>query len=155
MSKVKDIDRGWSKIKTQALSSGNSVSIGIRGSGGGKNDLAMIGLYHEKGGKRVGWPKGCPPKRSFIAGTIDGNKWKYQLALDKVADRILGGVISKKQGLQGLGFLLVSNIKARIKKGILPSLANSTKKKKRKVGKAKDTPLIFRGRLINSITHWL
>jgi hypothetical protein len=155
MSNIKDIDRGWNKIKYNALHGQNRVSIGIRGGGIGKNDLATIGLYHEKGGKRPGWSKGCPPKRSFIGSTIDEKKWKYQLALDRVADKILSGAITKSKGLHGLGFLLVKDIKSKIRKGILPALADSTKKAKARIGKAKNTPLIFRGRLINSLTHWL
>jgi len=152
---VKDKDRGWKKIKKNVLHKTNSVSIGIRGQGVGKSSLASIAYYHEKGGKRVGWKNGCPPKRSFIASTIDKNLMKYQLALDKVASRILSGLVSKKTGLHGLGFLLVKGIKSTIRSGITPPLAESTKKQKARIGKSKNTPLIYRGRLINSIIHWL
>ena len=150
MTRMVDIDRGWKRILKSAMDKHNNVSVGIRGSGSGKNDLKMIALYHEKGGKR-----GRPPKRSFIAPTIDKNKGKYLLALDRVADRIISHGISKTQGLMALGKIVEGNIKATIIRGIAPPLAESTKRIKRKHGLAKLTPLIFHGRLINSITHWL
>lgn len=147
---VKDIDRGWKRIKKQALSHNNAVKIGVRGSGTGSKNISAIATYHEKGGKN-----NRPPKRSFIASTIDGNVWIYQRALDKAADKILSGSMSKNRALRQIGLLLVRNIKKRIRSGISPELAESTKKRKAKHGGAKNTPLIWTGRLINSITHWL
>lgn len=150
MSKIKDIDHGWKNIKKAALRGGNSVRVGVRGSGSGKNSLASIASYHEKGGKR-----GRPPKRSFIGSTFDRNKAKYQLALDRVVDRILSGHATKIQGLSAIGDVMTKNIKATIIKGILPKLAISTKKFKAWHGHPKNTPLIFTGRLYRSITHWV
>lgn len=155
MSKVIDRDLGWKKIKRKSLSNRPySVNVGIRGHGTGKTNLATIGLYHEKGGKRPGWKKGCPPKRSFIGDTIDKNLSKLMHGLDTIASAISAGKGSKKQGLYAYGKLVENMIKGRIKSGILPRLAASTIKYKSRYT-AKVTPLIFHGRLINSITHWL
>lgn len=151
-----DKDRGWKKIMSKIRKTRvKSVSIGVRGQGTGKSDLATIALYHEKGGKRPGWKKGCPPKRSFIGPTIDQNQSKYMRALERIASRIAIGKINVKQGLFGLGSLVERHIKRKIRAGVLPQLAESTKKFKAKHGKPKNTPLIHHGRLINSITHWM
>lgn len=153
---VIDKDRGWQKIRKNAKKARkNAVAIGIRGQGTGKSSLATIGLYHEKGGVRSGWTRGCPPKRSFIGPTIDSNKSKYMFALGHIASKVLSGKLMVSRGLFGLGALVENHIKQRIGSGILPSLADSTKKFKARHGKPKSTPLIHHGRLINSITHWL
>lgn len=152
-------DKGWNKILREARKTSggkNSVLVGIRGRGSGKKDLATIGLYHEKGGKRQGWTRGCPPKRSFIAPAIDSNKSYYLRLLDKIHDRVLRGLSGKSQGLFALGSVIEMQIKNRITAGIAPELAKSTKRqKKAKYGGYKNTPLIRTRRLYNSITHWL
>lgn len=93
---------------------------------------------------------GRPPKRSFLRSTMDAKKGVYQLVLSKLAVDIFSLRATKHQSLLKLGALVVSDIRSRIVSGINPPLAASTLRQK---GSSKSTPLIYRGRLLRSITH--
>jgi hypothetical protein len=97
--------------------------------------------------------RGNPPKRSFIGATMDIRKNQYMRLLGKFASLVVSLRATKESMFELLGQIVVSHIRSYIIAGIAPELAESTKAFKAKHGNAKNTPLIFHGRLLNSITY--
>lgn len=107
--------------------------------------VAEIGEIHEIGGGNV-------PARPWLRPVVDGRKAFIQARVRRVAEAVLKG-LDPVQGMRLLGFELVRIIQTRIRAGIPPALADSTKERKRnKAGQYKDIPLIYTGQFIGSIT---
>lgn len=152
---VEEIDLGWDEIVASLLKEGERkpvADVGVVGASAAEEhdgptnvDLASM---HEFGGK-----DGRPPERSFIRSTVTAKRRSYDEIFSRGAklvyerktdvDTILGLVGSKSQ----------SDVRATIRAGIEPELAESTQAAKERAGKAGSTPLIDTGQLINSITY--
>lgn len=108
--------------------------------------VAEIGEIHELGGGNV-------PARPWLRPIVDGRKAFVQARVRRVAEAVLLKGLAPEQGMQLLGFELVRLIQARIRAGIAPALADSTKERKRnKAGQYKDIPLIYTAQFIGLIT---
>ncbi len=174
--KVRVIDdaREWKKLeKVFAKNSRKpaTVSVGVQGDdvAGAGGDLSLVdqATVHEFGSM-----DGRIPQRSFIRSTFDRKTATYQRLVNDVARKVLDGVIDADTALGLIGEKFVSDVKATIRAGINPPLADSTlAMRNRKIAKLSGsknqskateataagfpsgsvTPLIDTGRMINSI----
>lgn len=123
-------------------SMGLYVVVGITGDKG--SDLVTIGAYNEYGsedGKR-------PPQRSFLRATYDEKREEYVALVGRGLDAAMTGKGTVRTALERIGWRVATDVKLRIRKGILPENAPITIKLK---GSSK--PLVDRGRLLQSISH--
>lgn len=140
---VIDRDLGWKRLgKALRDTSWNAVDVGVpsgsqRRDGGPTN--AEVYAWHEYG-------TGTIPKRSSLRATFDKNFLLYQKIGATLGLQVLLGRIPKRQALQILGLKFANDIKAAIRAGIPPALAESTAAAKRST-----TPLIDTGQLIGAI----
>ncbi len=104
--------------------------------------VAEVGEIHELG-------LGAPP-RPWLRPVVDGRSSFVKDRLKRVAQGVAFGKVTAQQGMNLLGQELVNAIRARIRAGISPELAESTKARK---GDNKDTPLIHTAQFIGAITH--
>lgn len=87
--------------------------------------------------------------RSFLAGWVDESEAKIKEDLRKAAAAVVSGKLpSMEIALERLGLKFVGDIRARIRAGIEPALADSTIERK-----GSSTPLINTGQLQSSILH--
>jgi hypothetical protein len=147
---IRDIDRGYRKLMTQALemAKGMSVTVGIHEAEGQKShgELAVIdvGTINEFGG-----PNNNPPRRSFIRDWADENRTAHEENLRKIAVAVLyGKTPSMKIAFDRFGLRCVGEVQKRISDGIDPPQAESTIARK-----GSSTPLIDTGLLRASIAH--
>ena len=155
--------------RVRALSGGRKVRVGIladkpkdavKGStskkariqrkvaakSGSTKTLLEIAVIHEFGAGHV-------PARSFIRATMDERAADIQKLQIAVARQVLAGALTPEQGLSQIGAKVAAWVQARIVAGIAPPLAESTRRRKRRLsGKGKDTPLILTGQLKSSVT---
>lgn len=123
-------------------SHGLYVVVGITGDKG--SDLVTIGVHNEYGskdGKR-------PPARSFLRSTYDEKKDEYAAMVARGLDNAMTGKGSVRSALDRVGLRASTDVKLRIRKGILPENAPITIARK---GSSK--PLVDTGRLLQSISH--
>jgi hypothetical protein len=147
---VKDIDRGWAKLKAEMrrTNSNTVVAVGVQGPEAtaaredGINN-ATLASVHE-----FGSGDGRIPERSFIRATIDTHKDKYRELSRKLGIRVIEGKLTTWTALGLLGERVTADIKRRIQRGIDPELKEKTKERK---GSSKQ--LIHTKVLLGSITH--
>jgi hypothetical protein len=145
---VKEIDKGWTKIRAELLKlrEKSVVLVGIQGELAsqphGDASNVEIGSWQEFGTSRG------VPERSFLRATIDTNRQRYAAMIQKSAERIVTGKSTVEKELALWGERVVGDVKQRIAKGIPPPLKDATIKRK---GSSK--PLIDSGQLRNSITY--
>lgn len=149
--KVKVIDKGWNKIKAQAivLAKGKVCAIGIQGSAAelesaehGPMTNAELAAIHE-----FGAPKAGVPQRSFIRSTIDENKDRYQEELNRIGSGFYAGE-SVEQSLLLAGERVKKDIIDKINSKIPPPLSPITIERKH----GETTPLVKSGQLRNSLS---
>lgn len=147
---IRDLDRGYRKLMTQALdmAKGMSVTVGIHEAEGQKShgELSVIdvGTINEFGG-----PNNNPPRRSFIRDWADENRTAHEENLRKIAVAVLyGKTPSMKVAFDRFGLRCVGEVQKRISDGIAPPQAESTIARK-----GSSTPLIDSGLLRASIAH--
>lgn len=104
--------------------------------------VAEVGETHELG-------LGVPP-RPWLRPVVDGRTNFIKERLKRVAQAVALGRLTAEAGMNLLGQDLVNAIRERIRAGISPELADSTKARKQD---NKDTPLIHTAQFIGSITH--
>lgn len=144
--RIVDRDLGWRRLgKALRDTSAVAVDVGVRADGAARADggpsNAEIGAWHEYGTSTV-------PKRSWLRATYDRN-WPIYAKMGRLlADQVLVGRLDKRKALTIVGVKFASDIKARIRAGIPPALADSTIERK---GSSKQ--LIDTGQLIGSISH--
>ncbi len=145
---VVDRDKGFARLMRQAGISAD-LRVGVltdepHKEGGGKT-VAEIGEIHEIGGGNV-------PARPWLRPVVDGRRAFIQARIRRVAEAVLRGQVKADEGMQLLGFELVRLIQNRIRAGIPPELAESTKARKTNaLGQSKDIPLIYTAQFIGSI----
>lgn len=104
--------------------------------------VAEIGEIHELG---LG-----VPARPWLRPVVDGRKAFFRDRLRRVAAWTLQGKITAAVGMDQFGREMVRIVQTRIRAGIPPELAESTKKRK---GANKNIPLIHTAQFIGSISH--
>jgi hypothetical protein len=143
---VVDRDLGWRRLgRALRDASAVAVDVGSREDGparrGDGPTNAQIGSWHEYGTSRV-------PARSFVRSTFDKNWPIYRAAASVLGRKILIGGMTKQRALMILGAKFAADMKAKIRAGIPPALAQSTIDRK---GSSKQ--LIHTGQLIGSISY--
>lgn len=152
---VKDIDRGWNRIRKLARL-GPVVDVGflgVKGTGrhaNGTQSVAQIASYHEYGG---GKNKNRPPKRSMIFEWVTDRKKAIVAETVKIAGIMVDGRYTQHQAIGALGSFAQGDIQLRISKGIAPPLKESTLLRKTVRGKVGTTPLIDTGQMRASVGH--
>lgn len=154
---VKDTDKGWKAMRARVAKSagGNTLAVGILGDDVGKphrpeegepaSDITIgeIGEVHELG-------LGNNPVRSWLRGYVDGNSAQIEKKIDRIAQAVIKGTLTKEEGLNLLGLDIVGGIQKRISDGIMPQV---TAKHQARKGAGKTTPLINSGQFRGSISH--
>ena len=147
MSGVKDIDRGWKRIKRDLRDlDGSNTKVGIHSgqlhsSVDGVSDMVMIGAANEFGTKNI-------PSRSFMRDAFDKNKQVIGDLQDSLFAKVITNTISARQGLSILGEFMTNKIKLSIKNLKTPPNKPATIQRKKS-----SNPLIDKGQLVQSITH--
>ena len=145
---VTDKDRGYARLLRASREKLPTLSVGLLTEEQHKDSeltVAEIGEIHELG-------LGVPP-RPWLRPVVDGRAALIRARLRRVAEAVVIGRVTAREGMDLLGQELVNIIRQRIRAGIPPELADSTKARKAAAGAPKDTPLIFTGQFIGSITH--
>ena len=158
IGEVEEIDRGWDKIRADLKAIASvppALDIGILGkdatSAHGEDGPtnAEIGTMHEFGGA-----DDRPPERSFLRSTMAEGNQKYFALTQRVVTLVYEGKLALSQGLGLVGARVLGDVRAKIRAGISPGLAESTKLKKTVAGKTGNTPLIDTGQLLNALS-WI
>ena len=142
---ITDRDLGWKRLgRALRDATVSAVEVGVQPGSTRKGDdgptNAEIAAWHEYGTSRV-------PARPFMRPTFDA-KWPVYRAFSSVLGRkVLFGALSKRQALMALGLKYASDVKAHVRAGIPPALAQSTIDRK---GSSK--ALIDTAQLIGAIT---
>jgi len=154
--KIRDVDRGAkAMLERIAGATLTNVTVGVHEAEGGEAHDEADGLtildvatMHEFGGTDEDGNE-SPPRRSFIGDWADEAEQENKSDLRKISQAVIKGKVpSLEQGLERFGVLAVAKVQARIRSGIAPELADSTKAQK-----GSSTPLISGGQLLGSITH--
>ena len=146
MSAIKDVDRGWNRIKRLARKKGH-VEVGFLGSkgsarhSGSRQSVAQIASYHEWGTPNI-------PRRSMLDDWMVKRAKEIVAATNKIGAEVLDGRATMTQALGRLGVFAQGDIQARIARGIPPPLAASTIRAK---GSSKQ--LIDTGQMRGSVSH--
>lgn len=147
-------DNGFARMVRQAGIRAE-VKVGIltdeeHEQGHGKT-VAEIGEIHELIG--VPTKDGGRVLRPWLRPVVDGRKAFIRQRIQRVAEYTLKGRVTATEGMRLLGFEIVRLVQARIRAGIPPELAESTKRRKTNAaGQTKDIPLIYTGQFIGAIT---
>ncbi len=140
-----DRDKGYARLLRATRERMPGLSVGVlteEQHDGAKMTVAELGEIHELG-------LGVPP-RPWLRPVVDGRTSFVKDRLKRVAQGVALGRVTAAQGMNLLGQELVNAIRARIRAGISPELAESTKARKQN---NKDTPLILSAQFIGAITH--
>lgn len=129
---------------------GGEITVGVHGEEGAKMHpdadmtVAEVMAMHELG-------LGKQRERSWLRKFLDGNQERYErMAADTMAS-IMAGRVTRKQGLERLGYLVTDEMRENIVTGkIEPALAPSTVAKK-----GHGIPLLASAAGVNAITFKL
>lgn len=153
--KVVSKDRGWKGIVNTAFSiNGATVKAGLVGEKAQRihKDSSLsnaeIGTIHE-----FGAPGANIPERSFIRSTFSANQRKYAALAEKLGMAVFQNRGTIRGALEILGATMESDIKATIRAGIPPPLAQATIDRRSLRKKDREIPLIDTREFINSISH--
>lgn len=158
MGNFTDKDKGWNKmITTFKVNSGETAGfVGyLRSSGeykkkqtgkGSKTSqdeitMAQLAAVHERGSS-----DGTILQRSFMGSAIDENSKDLKRLVKKMADAVVMGKLSKKQGIGLVCQKLKDLFIAKINSNVQPALKKATEKRK-----GSSHTLIDTGQLKNSI----
>lgn len=150
---ITEKDLGWAHIKKEMAKMAKKpfVKVGYQGESGVKKHqdpktvgppppnvptVVDIATFHEFGTEDI-------PERSHLRATMDRNAAKYQSTMADLKDKILdasSGVTTEK-ALGLMGQMATGDVKAYIRGGIDPALAESTirRKNRRQIAKAEGT----------------
>lgn len=125
---VIDRDLGWKKFKKSILKVASrpvAIRVGVQGDdkASGGASLVNIATVHE-----FGSTDGVIPQRSFIRSTFDSNLRKYERLVDAMTKSVLLNNTTAERSLGLIGMKFVADVKATIRAGIDPPLAESTLK---------------------------
>jgi hypothetical protein len=151
---VREIDKGWNKIKRELKKLDKAYTkVGIQSDAGkaedGKTDLVVIGATNEFGTNRAGKNKNVTiPERSFVRTGIDKNKKKIDAFTAELIGKVEDLEITAIRAVGMLGEMGVGLIKKRMTDLRTPPNAQSTIDQK-----GSSNPLIKDGRLRDAIDH--
>jgi hypothetical protein len=143
---VKDIDRGYKRIRDLARGSGGKVAVGVlEGPVREDSNLTNAQLYsiHEHGAPQAGIPA-----RPSLGPTIDEKKGEYAKLASRLGDMMLTGSMGEEQALALLGERAVADVHRTIQRGVPPPNTTATIKAK---GSSKQ--LIDTGAMNQAITY--
>lgn len=149
-TRVRDVDRGWRKVRREVIKPTQYVTVGIHGSEDARDgeigNVALMAI-HEFGSESAGIPE-----RSVIRHTIDTNITAYRRLVHTIGQQIYNGRISVGQGLNLIGLKVAADMRGTISRtpGGWPALQDATVAS-RQFGGSK--PLLDRGELQKSIKH--
>lgn len=149
--RVRDVDRGWSKLRRQIFGVDKHVTVGVHGEESDRNDgpIGNVRLMtiHEFGSELAGIPE-----RSVIRHTIDKNVNAYRRLIKKLVNQVYRVRLTTKQALELLGLKVASDMRRTIDKtpGEWPALKPATVTA-REFGGSK--PLLDRAEMKRSIKH--
>lgn len=144
---VKDIDRGYRRIREIARSSGGAhVVVGVL-DGPIREDAGMTNaqLYniHEHGAPQAGIPA-----RPSLGPTIDEKRGEYRRLSRHLGDSVLTGTMTQGQALALLGARVVADVRRTIQRGVPPPNAPATIR-----AKGSSKPLIDTGEMNRAIDY--
>lgn len=153
---VLDIDRGWKKLREQLQAAkGAHTKVGVQADARRQDasPMVVIAMAHEFGTEDKN-----PPERSWLRSTHDENREKIAILMRAEWKAILAGTSTPMRSLGLIGAWMQAKIQNKIRKGIAPQLADSTKKRRAgpdasHVGPRVFTPLIDSGQFVESIRH--
>jgi len=155
---VKEIDKGWKRIKKQLLDSSRLVvKIGVIGGGGEHNYNVHSDVEGKGEGSNIDLPKlaimmeyGVPSKgisaRPFIAQTYEKNSANTKKFIDAVVSGFYSGAHDLKTGANKIGIWYKGKIQETFRTGSFEANKPKTVAKK-----GSSRPLIDTGRLRQSI----
>ena len=148
-SAVKDIDRGWARIRRELRQlDGAYTKVGLQTGAehadpqsGDLSDLVMIGAVHEFGTRRI-------PQRSWLRTAFDSNRTAIQGMKTTLFGKVLENRMSPLQAFQLLGEFFQAKVRANIVKIKSPANAPSTIARK-----GSTNPLIDTSQMLQSVRH--
>jgi HK97 gp10 family phage protein len=141
---VKEIDRGWNKIKAELLDVKNIVvDVGVQAGSRSEDgqDMASIAAYNEFGTEHT-------PSRPFMRSSFDENVGKIDQFAQNAIEKVVSKRLSTGQAMHLVGLKMTGIIQRKIVAG--PWILNAISTVMRK---GSDRPLIDTGRLRQSIRH--
>lgn len=153
---VFDIDHGWKQIR-RALESakGAHTKVGVQADTRREDasSMVVIAAAHE-----FGTEDNRPPERSWLRSTHDENRERIAILMRAEWKQILLGRSTPMRSLALIGEWLEAKIKAKIRKGIAPPLAEATIRARRGAdpshkGARVFVPLIDTAQFVQSIRH--
>ena len=146
---VKDIDRGWNRIKRQLkIADGSFTKIGVqqgevrKNAEGGTSNMVVIAAVQEFGTEHI-------PARPAQRQAFDKNRRSILAFKDKMLNAVLDNKFSTKLALGLLGEFATAKVKSQITKLRTPPLKNPSIKR----GGSGANPLVDTGQYRASITH--
>ena len=143
---VREIDRGWGRIKQQLASlDGAGVKVGVQSDAGtpdgSDTPIVEYAFYNEMGTRHI-------PERPFIRSTADEKRRAWNSIIDRVVAQMYRGTMQPRRALDMLGQQATRDIQQKITTLRDPPNAASTI-----AIKGSSNPLIDIGTLRNSIRH--
>lgn len=122
---VRDIDRGWKRIRRQTtLMKRAGVRVGVQSSEPPRDDgtsMALVAAANE-----FGTADGHIPERSFLRSTVDENRANYNRIIRRLKDDILSGRRKIWESLSLLGQKVQTDVQRKIASNVPPPNAPST-----------------------------
>ncbi len=142
---VSFVDKGLSSLLARVQKANPVLPTEIGVIAAGDAETAYLARIHEMG-------LGTAPQRSFLRGTLTANRKRYSALAGRAYAKFLDGTWSLEQASMAVAIEIVSDIQARILRGIAPRLAMATVAAKSHAGMSKpNTALFATGALFNSI----
>jgi hypothetical protein len=152
--KLRDIDHGYKALRHRLLDAakGARVTVGLHeaeGSAASEDDESLtvldVGIINEFGGSNGD----NPPARSFVSGWADEAEEANKDDLRKIGEAVVMGTVpDAKTGLARAGLKFNGDMQRRMRSGIEPENAQSTKDQK-----GSSTPLINKGQLWGALSY--
>lgn len=144
---VRDIDRGWKRIRRQLPKfNGAAVLVGIQSDEAPRDDgtsMALVAAVNE-----FGTEDGHIPERSFLRSTVDDNRTRYYRLARELHSDVLRGRFGIWRALSLVGQKAQADVQAKIASGVPPPNAPSTIERK-----GSSTPLIDTGAMRQAIRY--
>jgi len=142
---VRDIDRGWNRIKAEIKKMDQAhIKAGLQAgdmADDGSTTLAEIGAWNEFGTRHI-------PERPFVRAAVDSNRDRYTRIFANEARKIMAGERSVSVSLGLIGQLVTSDIQKKITEISTPPNAPGTVARK-----GSSNPLIDTGRMRQSVRY--
>jgi len=146
-SRVKDVDKGWKRIKRDMRAAKRrAAKIGVQSSEGMRDD--GISMLTVAAANEFGTSDGHIPERSYIRASFDENSAKYFRGMKRLAQEIFAGQKTVDGALAIMGMQAQADIQKYMTDLQTPPNAPATI-----AAKGSDNPLIDTGALRASIRY--